>query len=124
MLKYYLKFNPFNTLSLIFFLSRNVVCFYIYSTAFIQKHILDFFMEANNMGPDENGSSLIWSILFAISIYAVILFGLFTALYGSHSQSKNGLYFPNFMYFSTYFPNCYDIYFPKCEGKGSFPNPK
>ena len=25
--------------------------------------------------------------------------------YGSHSQSKNGLYFPNFMYFSTYFPN-------------------
>ena len=23
---------------------------------------------------------------------------------------KNGLYFPNFMYFSTYFPNFYDIF--------------
>ena len=49
----------------------------------------------------------------------VILFGHFKALYGSHSQSKNGLYFPNFMYFSTYFPN-FSKYFPKCEGKGSF----
>ena len=29
----------------------------------------------------------------------------FKTSYGSHSQSKNGLYFPNFMYFSTYFPN-------------------
>ena len=32
------------------------------------------------------------------------------SLYGSHSQSKNGLYFPNFMYFSTDFPNFYDIF--------------
>ena len=31
-----------------------------------------------------------------------------------------GLYFPNFMYFSTYF-SMFMIYFPKCEGKGSFP---
>ena len=30
---------------------------------------------------------------------------IFSALYGSHSKSKNGLYFPDFMYFSTYFPN-------------------
>ena len=35
---------------------------------------------------------------------SVILFGHFTPLYGSHSQSKNGLYFTNFMYLSTYFP--------------------
>ena len=49
----------------------------------------------------------------------VILFGHFTALYGSHSRCKNGLYFPNFMYFSTYFPY-FMIYFPKCKGKGSF----
>ena len=27
---------------------------------------------------------------------------IFIALYGSHSQSKNGLYFPNFMYFSLF----------------------
>ena len=33
-----------------------------------------------------------------------------TALYGSHSKSKNGLYFPNFLYFSTYFPKFYDIF--------------
>ena len=33
-----------------------------------------------------------------------------TTLYGSHSQSKYGLYFPNFMYFSTYFPNFYGIF--------------
>ena len=26
---------------------------------------------------------------------------IFTAIYGSHSQSKNSLYFPNFIYFST-----------------------
>ena len=30
---------------------------------------------------------------------------IFTALYMSHSQSKSGLYFPNFMHFSTYYPN-------------------
>ena len=35
---------------------------------------------------------------------------IFKALYRSHSQSKNGLYFPNFMYFSTYFPNNYEIF--------------
>ena len=35
---------------------------------------------------------------------------IFTALNGSHSQSNNGLYFPNFMYFSTYFPNFYEIF--------------
>ena len=35
---------------------------------------------------------------------------IFNALNGSHSQSKNGLYFPNFMYFSTYFPIFYDIF--------------
>ena len=46
----------------------------------------------------------------------MILFGHFTALYRSHSQSKNGFYFPNFMYFSTYFPN-FNKYFPKCEEK-------
>ena len=43
-------------------------------------------------------------------IDAVILFYHFNVLYGSHSQSKNGLYFPNFMYFSTYFPISYDIF--------------
>ena len=40
----------------------------------------------------------------------VILFGHFTTLYASQSQSKNGFYFPNFMYFSTYFHNFYDIF--------------
>ena len=29
-------------------------------------------------------------------------------------------FFPNLMYFSTYFP-IFIIYYPKCEGKGSFP---
>ena len=29
-------------------------------------------------------------------------------------------FFPNFMYFSSYFP-IFIIYFPKCEGKGSVP---
>ena len=43
-----------------------------------------------------------------VCFISVILFDHFTALYGSHSQSKNGLYFPNFMYFSTYFPNFYE----------------
>ena len=45
----------------------------------------------------------------------VILFGHFNALYGRHSQSKNGLYFPNFMYFSTYFPIFYDIFSQICS---------
>ena len=44
---------------------------------------------------------------------------IFKALYGSHSQTKDGLYFPNFMYFSTYFPN-FNKTFPTCEGKGIF----
>ena len=35
---------------------------------------------------------------------------IFTAIYGSHSQSKNGLFFPNFMYFRTYFPNFNKIF--------------
>ena len=35
---------------------------------------------------------------------------IFKAVYRSHSQSKNGLYFPNFMYFSTYFPNFHKIF--------------
>ena len=54
----------------------------------------------------------------------VILFGHFTPLYGSHSQSKNGLYFPNFMHFSTYFPNCYDIFSPNVTEKVAFHNPQ
>ena len=34
----------------------------------------------------------------------------FTALCGNHSQLiQNGPYFPNFMYFSTYFLKFYDI---------------
>ena len=40
------------------------------------------------------------------------------ALYGSHSQFKNSLYVPNFIYFSSYFPNFNQI-FSECEGKGS-----
>ena len=55
-----------------------------------------------------------------LSWIPVILFDQFNPLYGSNSQSKNGLYFPNFMYFSTYFPIFYDI-FSQREGKGSFP---
>ena len=43
-------------------------------------------------------------------LYAVILFDHFYHLIGSHSQSKNGPFFPNFMYFSTYFPNFYGIF--------------
>ena len=49
----------------------------------------------------------------------MILFGHFTALYGSHSQSKNGIYFPNFVYLALIFPILIK-YFPKYEGKGSF----
>ena len=44
------------------------------------------------------------------SSLAVIFLAIFMALYGSHSQSKNGLYFPNFMYFSSYFPNFNKIF--------------
>ena len=58
------------------------------------------------------------------SSYPVILFGHLNALYGSHSQSKNGLYFPNFMYLSTYFPIFYDIYFPNMKEKAASQNPK
>ena len=36
-------------------------------------------------------------------------------LYGSHSQSKNGLYFPNFMYFSSFFPNFNIIFSQMCR---------
>ena len=38
-------------------------------------------------------------------------------------ESKNGLYFPNFMYFSTNFPNFYDI-FPNVKEKVASQNPK
>ena len=48
-------------------------------------------------------------VLLETLIFTVILFGHFKALYGSHSQSQDGLYFPNFMYFSTYFPNFINI---------------
>ena len=51
----------------------------------------------------------------------VILFGHFYRLKCESFPIINGLYFPNFMYFRTYFPNFSDI-FPKCEGKCSFPN--
>ena len=51
------------------------------------------------------------------SLKSVILFGNFFGLiYGSHSQSINGFYFPNFMYFSTYFPN-FNKYFPNVTEK-------
>ena len=50
-------------------------------------------------------SDLIWVQTLCKGYQPVILFGHFSALYESHSKSKNGLYFPNFMYFSTYFPN-------------------
>ena len=51
---------------------------------------------------------------------------IFKALYGSHSQSKNGLYISNFVYLSSYLPNFHEM-FPKFEGKSSFlklPNKK
>ena len=51
---------------------------------------------------------------------------IFKALYGSHSQSKNGFYLPNFVYLSTYLLNFHEM-FPKFEGKSSFlktPNKK
>ena len=44
---------------------------------------------------------------------------IFKALFGSHSQSKNGFYLPNFVYLSTYLPNFHEM-FPKFEGKSSF----
>ena len=40
---------------------------------------------------------------------------IFEAVYGSHSQSKNGLYFPNFMYFSSYLPNFDKIFSQMCR---------
>ena len=40
---------------------------------------------------------------------------IFEAVYGSHSQSKNGLYFPHFMYFSSYFPNFNKIFSQMCR---------
>ena len=36
---------------------------------------------------------------------------------------KNGLYFPNLCILVLIFPT-FMIYFPKCERKGSFPNPQ
>ena len=50
----------------------------------------------------------------------MILFGHFNALYGSHSQSKNGLFFSISCILVLIFP-FFIIYFPKCEGKGNFP---
>ena len=50
----------------------------------------------------------------------VILFGHFYRLLWESFSIKNGLNFPNFMYFSTYYPNFYDI-FSQYERKGSFP---
>ena len=44
---------------------------------------------------------------------------IFKALYESHSQSKNGLYFPISCILALIFPILLR-YFPKCEGKGSF----
>ena len=44
------------------------------------------------------------------SIFSDFIWPFLTPYNGSHSQSKNGLYFPNFMYFSAYFPNFYDIF--------------
>ena len=60
-----------------------------------------------------------WMSVVTPKLLTVILFGHFKALFWSNFQSKIGLYFPNVMYFSTYFPN-FIKYFPKCEGKGSF----
>ena len=43
-------------------------------------------------------------VIIVITCLQWFYLAIFTALYGSHSQSKDGLYFPNYMYFSTYFP--------------------
>ena len=51
---------------------------------------------------------------------AMILSGHFYRRIWGHSQSINDLYFPNFIYLVVIFPICM-IFFPKCEGKCSFP---
>ena len=54
----------------------------------------------------------------------VILFGHFYRLIlGVIPNKKNGLYFPNFMYFITNFPNFYYI-FPNVKEKVASQNPK
>ena len=60
---------------------------------------------------------LVWSgsKLFAKVISQWFYLAIFEAVYGSHSQSKNGLYFPNFMYFSSYFPNFNKIFSQICR---------
>ena len=50
-----------------------------------------------------------WFCFFSLG-YQWFYLAIFKALYESHSQSKNDLYFPNFMYFSTYFPNFHKIF--------------
>ena len=47
-------------------------------------------------------------------------FAVFTTLQGNHSQSKNALYFPNFVYFRVFFPPNSLKTFPKYKGRGSF----
>ena len=53
------------------------------------------------------------------SLHQWLYFAIFTALNGSHFLSKNGLYFPNFMYFSTYFPNLNKNIFPNSKEKAA-----
>ena len=57
-------------------------------------------------------------------LQSVILFGHFTALYGSHSKSKNGLYFPNFVYFSKLFSQFFWYIIPNVKVKVASQNPK
>ena len=69
---------------------------------------LRFHIPTDQNNPENDTVQVGTEIFFNYCVYFYL--AIFTALYGSHSQSKNGLYFPNFMYFSTYFPDFFDIF--------------
>ena len=59
-------------------------------------------------------------ILTEFNIIQWFYLTIFNALYGSHSLSKNGLYFPYILCILVLIFPFFMIYFPKSAGKGSF----
>ena len=57
-----------------------------------------------------NFPKILYSFVWRSFLPQWFYLAIFMALYGSHSQSKKGLYFPSFMYFSTYFSNFNKIF--------------
>ena len=89
---------------------------------------------------NELGLNLLWSFqnhqdsqwyyydsqgfLYGASTNRADTFSVFIWPFLQHSQSKNGLYFPNFMYFSTCFLNFVRYIFPNVKDNVASQNPK